>query len=103
MFRKSMLAALVVATSLVAVSGVGAALVEYSTTNPSSLEMPEGYSPGLWFGLPEEDRRAIHGEPYPNLLFSRPPVVDDGVPGPAPPDPSDGEPCWGFSPVPSAC
>jgi hypothetical protein len=75
MSRTAKLTALVASIGLVATGGLGAATIGL----PTVLQAPDEQGPGLGYGLPEEDRRAIQGEPYP-AVYPAPEASAAGAP-----------------------
>jgi hypothetical protein len=85
-------------------SSAGAAVDALASADRNLLVAPEGIEQGLWDLLPDEDRRAILGEPYRNLAAAAAPsLADAGARTLAPPPGFGDVACHPLPAVPSAC
>lgn len=80
MSRTIKLATIVASLALVAAGGLGALSYERVSGDPTPHVAPTGIEQGLWELLPEDDRKAILGDPYPTLFAARPAPFEEDLP-----------------------
>lgn len=81
----------------------GAPPEEATSSSRAPHAAPAGIDQGLWELLPDEDRRAILGEPYPVLFAMDAPMGLNAGRTLAPPPGRDDLRCLPVGPIPGAC